>query len=78
MHSQASLRAFTRDRFFSDEHLARECGANAAVKGLLQPRFWVRTSCAPRTVEMVSSRIMSVSSLAECALHHQQRDWLAM
>ena len=43
MLSQQSLQAFTRDHFFSDEHLARECGANAAVKGLLQPRFWVRT-----------------------------------
>ena len=42
MLSQQSLQAFTRDHFFSDEHLARECGANAAVKGLPQPRFWVR------------------------------------
>ena len=41
MLSQASLRGFTRDQFFSDEHLARECSANAAVKGLLQPHFWV-------------------------------------
>ena len=46
MLTQASLRAFAREQFFSDEHLARECGANAAVKGLLQPRFWVRTSCS--------------------------------
>ena len=43
MLSQSSLRAFARDRFFNDEHLARECGANAAVKGLLRPQFWVST-----------------------------------
>ena len=52
MLSQQSLQAFTRDQFFSDEHLARECGANAAVKGLLQPRFWVRSArCVPATLD---------------------------
>ena len=37
-----SLSAFAMEHFFSDADLARECSSNPGIKGMLQPRYWVR------------------------------------
>ena len=37
-----SLSAFAMEHFFCDANLARECSSNPGMKGMLQPRYWVR------------------------------------
>lgn len=47
-----SLAAFATEHFFHDADLARECSANPGIKGMLQPRYWVRP---PRTQSLPGS-----------------------